>query len=227
MFYRIIDFLSEHHLPHDAGDFRLIDRVIINQLVSIGRQQPYLRGAIASFGFKQTGLPYDRKSRQYGRSKFNLSKLFGLALDGILSHSLVPLRIAIFVGLVVSVLASFGAAYYLFVKLFLPNDWPVGLASSSILILFSIGLNATFLGIIGEYIGRIYKETLKFPPVIIDHVIDHSANRGKPLQPSPFVARTEKMNPGMHAPKLDDDKANVAFNAFTEPSGTDGSHTQD
>ena len=108
LFYRVIDFLSEHHLPHDAGDFRLIDRVIINQLVSIGRQQPYLRGAIASFGFKQTGLPYHRNSRQYGISKFNFSKLFGLALDGILSHSLVPLRIAIFVGLVVSVLASPG-----------------------------------------------------------------------------------------------------------------------
>lgn len=172
-FYRLIDFLSEDRLPHDAGDFRLIDRCIIDQLRSVVDPYPYLRGLIATMGFRQIGIIYDRSQRERGSSKFDLWKLFALAADGILHHSVVPLRLATFLGLFISAASVAGAVYYLVAKLFFPVDWPTGLASTSILVLFSLGLNALLLGIMGEYIGRIYKNVKYQPLTITEAVIDH------------------------------------------------------
>lgn len=174
-FYRVIDYLSEDELPHDAGDFRLVDRVVLDELKSVHDQQPYLRGMITAMGFRQTGVPYDRSARTRGQSKFNLPKLVGLALDGILHHSTVPLRIASLLGLAITTVAVIGALYYLVARLFFRTDWPEGLASGSILTLFSIGMNALLLGIIGEYIGRIYKNVKRMPFTIIEAAIDHQA----------------------------------------------------
>lgn len=188
-FYRLVDYLSEDELPHDAGDFRLVDRCILNELRTIHDQQPYLRGMIAAMGYKQIGVPYDRAARERGQSKFNLVRLTGLALDGILHHSVIPLRIATMFGAVMSVLALLGALYYLIARIF-REDWPTGLASSSILILFSIGMNALLLGIIGEYIGRIYKNGKLVPFTIIEAKIDHAPDdvvdevRIEPAEPS-------------------------------------------
>lgn len=178
VFYRIIDALSEDHLPHDAGDFRLIDRAILDELRTIEDQQPYLRGTISAMGFKQIGVLYDRSARERGSSKFTMSKLFGLAMDGILHHSTVPLRLASFVGFAVTTFALVGALYYIVARLFFRSDWPVGLASSSILMLLSIGMNALLLGIMGEYIGRIYKNVKRMPFTIVEAAIDH---RGAPV----------------------------------------------
>jgi len=171
-FYRFIDYLSEDELPHDAGDFRLIDRCILDELKSIHDQQPYLRGMISAMGYRQIGVPYDRAARERGKSKFNLTRLVGLAFDGILHHSVVPLRIATVFGLLMSAAALLGALYYLIARLFFREDWPEGLASGSILILFSIGMNALLLGIIGEYIGRIYKNVKRMPFTIVEAAID-------------------------------------------------------
>lgn len=172
LFYRLIDLLSEEALPKDAGDFRLIDRCILDQLKELRDQHPYLRGTIAAMGFRQIGVPYDRDARTHGASKFNLVRLVGLALDGILQHSIVPLRIAIFIGALMFTVAVAGGLYYLAQKLFLPVDWPQGFASTTLLILLSMGVNALLLGIIGEYIGRIYKNVKQGPIVIIQDVID-------------------------------------------------------
>jgi polyisoprenyl-phosphate glycosyltransferase len=174
-FYRLVDYLSEETLPHDAGDFRLVDRCVLDQLKLVSDQQPYLRGLIASMGFRQTGIVYDRSAREFGSSKFNLVRLFGLALDGILQHSVIPLRIATFLGLIMSGLAALGAIYYLLAKLFFGADWPPGVATSTLLTLLSIGMNALLLGIIGEYIGRIYKNVKRMPITISEAVIDHGA----------------------------------------------------
>ncbi|MBV9113254.1 MAG: glycosyltransferase family 2 protein [Hyphomicrobiales bacterium] len=171
-FYRLIDALSEDTLPHDAGDFRLIDRRVIEELRHVRDQQPYLRGLIAAMGFRQIGIPYNRASRERGSSKFSFWRLLGLALDGILHHSIVPLRLATAVGFVMCGLAFLGALYFLIARTF-GADWPEGWASLSVLVLFSIGLNALLLGIIGEYIGRIFKNVRPMPLVIIDDVIDH------------------------------------------------------
>jgi dolichol-phosphate mannosyltransferase len=170
----MVDFLSEDELPHDAGDFRLIDRCILDELQTIHDQQPYLRGMIAAMGYRQIGVPYDRSARERGSSKFNLFALVNLALDGILHHSVVPLRLATFFGMIMSAVALLGAFYYILARLFFREDWPVGLASSSILILFSIGLNALLLGIIGEYVGRIYKNVKRMPFTIVEAKIDQA-----------------------------------------------------
>jgi len=185
LFYRLIDALSEDHLPHDAGDFRLIDRVILDELRGMADQQPYLRGTISAMGFRQIGVPYDRSARERGSSKFTLSKLVALALDGILHHSTVPLRLASFVGFGVTTVALLGAVYYIIARLFFRSDWPVGLASSSILMLLSIGMNALLLGIIGEYIGRIYKNVKQMPFTIVEAVIDH-AGAASPVAYAPY-----------------------------------------
>src|SRR5262249_30727799 len=93
LFYRLIDSLREDDLPLDAGDFRLVDRRILDEVIKIEDYQPYLRGTIASLGFEQIGISYERAERKRGESKFSFRALIGLAMDGILNHSVVPLRI--------------------------------------------------------------------------------------------------------------------------------------
>ena len=128
IFYRLIDALSEDALPHDAGDFRLIDRRVIEELRHVRDQQPYLRGLIAAMGFRQIGVPYNRAARERGSSKFGFWRLVGLALDGILHHSTVPLRLATAVGFVMCGLAFLGALYFLIARSF-GAEWPEGWAS--------------------------------------------------------------------------------------------------
>jgi dolichol-phosphate mannosyltransferase len=178
MFYRLVDFLSEDRLPHDAGDFRLIDRCILDQLRSSTDQQPYLRGMIAAMGFRQVGLVYDRTSRMRGHSKFDFWRLLRLAVDGILHHSIIPLQLAMIVGIAVFLLAFAGTIYFVVAKIFFRTDWPVGLASLHVLILLSMGLNAIFLGIIGEYLGRIFKNVKQTPLTIVEAVVDHAGLTG-------------------------------------------------
>lgn len=174
VFYRLIDLLSEDHLPHDAGDFRLVDRRVIDVLRRIEDQKPYLRGTLAALGFDQKGVVYDRTGRQRGESKFSLRDLFGLALDGILSHSIVPLRAATYTGLVISVLTLIALVGYGVGRVFLGKEWPAGFATTRILILLSLSLNALFLGIIGEYVGRIYQQVHRRPLTIVEHRIDRA-----------------------------------------------------
>lgn len=184
VFYRLINMLSEDHLPLDAGDFRLVDRSVLNELKNIDDSQPYLRGAIAAMGFKQIGVPYDRAKRTLGESKFSFSDLLGLAIDGILNHSIVPLRIATYTGLVVSTLTFFAMGIYAIGKFLLGQNWPAGFATTTVLLLLSISLNALFLGIIGEYLGRIYKQVKKrsltiIEKQIIDGEVIYTAQRGE------------------------------------------------
>ncbi len=168
IFYRLIDSLSEDELPLDAGDFRLLDRRVLEELRNFEDYQPYLRGTVASLGFDQVGIPYNRAERVRGESKFSFRELMGLALDGILNHSVVPLRIATYLGLAVSVLTLLAILGYATGRLFFGANWPPGFASIIILVLGSLGLNALFLGIIGEYLGRIYKQVKRRPLTIIE-----------------------------------------------------------
>ena len=172
LFYRLVDALSEDQLPHDAGDFRLVDRKILEELRRIDDYQPYLRGSIAALGFRQIGVPYDRNERLRGRSKFSLRDLVALALDGILNHSIVPLRISTYTGLIVSVITFLGLIFYGIARLTFGREWPAGFTTITSLILLSLSLNALFLGIIGEYLGRIYKQIKKKPLTIIERQID-------------------------------------------------------
>jgi glycosyltransferase involved in cell wall biosynthesis len=175
VFYRLIDSLSEDDLPLDAGDFRLVDRRVLDELKTVDDYQPYLRGTVAALGFSQVGIPYDRSERVRGESKFSFGELVGLALDGILNHSVVPLRIATYLGLAVSVVTLVAVVGYAAGRLFFGANWPPGFATVIVLILASLSLNALFLGIIGEYLGRIYKQVKRRPLTIIEREIDSAA----------------------------------------------------
>ncbi len=166
LFYRTINLLAEHPLPVDTGDFRLIDRCIIDVLARTPASSPYLRGEIARMGFAQTGIPYDRAKRQFGRSKFPLRAMMGLAIDGIISQSIVPLRLATYTGLVMSLLTFLAIIGYVVTRVFFDVDWPPGFTTITVLVLLSISLNALFLGIIGEYLARIYRQVSSHHTVI-------------------------------------------------------------
>ena len=167
-FYKLIDLLSEDDLPRDAGDFRLVSRRIVELLGQVDDYHPYLRGLIASLGFEQLGIPYDRARRTSGESKFSIPRLIGLAVDGILVHSVIPLRIATFVGLAMSLVMMLGILGYGLSRLVFGVDWPAGFATTTVLLLLGITLNGLFLGIIGEYLGRLYQQAKKRPITIIE-----------------------------------------------------------
>lgn len=169
--YWVIDKISEHPIPRDVGDFRLITRKVIQSLAQIKTASPYLRGMIAGLGFNQTGIPYDRDARTVGESKFNVSRLVRLGLTAVFNHSTVPLRAASFLGAFILAVSILGALYYVILKVLHP-EFPQGLASIHILVLFGIGLNSFLLGIIGEYLLRIYLVLRAEPVAIVEQSLN-------------------------------------------------------
>lgn len=178
LFYRVIRILSEDDLPVDSGDFRLLDRAVVDVLGRSRTAFPYLRGEIAGMGFRQEGLVYDRNARERGTSKFPLRAMIALALDGIVAQSVVPLRLASYLGLAVTLLTMFVAAGYLLARLFFDVSWPQGFATTTLLLLLGISLNALFLGIIGEYLARIYKQVSGRSDVIVEAELGNPMARG-------------------------------------------------
>lgn len=167
-FYAFIDMLSDDDLPRDAGDFRLIDRVVIEVLRRSYDAAPYIRGAIAATGFKQVGFEYERDDRTSGQSKFQWRHMIQLAVDGVLNHSIRPLQLATYVSIAIAVVAPLMIVGYLVGRLLLGQDWPAGFASLALLQIAAIFLNAVFLGIIGAYVGRIFRQSKQAPFVIIE-----------------------------------------------------------
>ena len=204
IFYRLIDALSEDHLPHDAGDFRLVDRQLLDVLRRIKDNRPYLRGTLATLGFQQKGVVYDRSSRARGESKFSFGDLLGLALDGILSQSIVPLRVATYTGLGIALLTFLAVVSYAVARLVWGAQWPAGFATTTILILFSVSLNGLFLGIIGEYLGRIYHQARRGPLTIIQERIDAAPTKRR-------KRAEQKTADGGRGPLLDGPKAETAL----------------
>ncbi len=189
-FYRVINALSEDHLPLDAGDFRLVSRRVIEALDEVDDYHPYLRGAIASFGFDQVGVTYDRSARKRGESKLKLRKLISLGTDGILFHSVIPLRIAMWVGLIMTTIMLFGIGTYIYGKTVLNDQLPPGLATTVVLIMTGIILNALFLGIIGAYVGRIYQQVKRRPFTIISERLGYDAAVASTSQPNDEIGET-------------------------------------
>lgn len=173
-FYRMIDWLSEDPLPRDAGDFRLIDRAIIEVLRNAYDATPYLRGTIAATGFEQVGFEYERSSRTSGETKFNWRALFGLAADGVMNHSVKPLQLATIAALFVSLAAAIAIVGYTIGRLAFAADWPPGFTTLALIQLIGISLNALFLGIIGSYVGRLFRQTKRSPVVVVEKSTDKS-----------------------------------------------------
>jgi len=156
LFYSIINFLSPNHLPHSTGEFRLIDKIVVEQLKLLRDENIYLRGTIASFGFRQKGIEYHRRERKQGKSKFPLRTMISFAVNSIISQSIMPLRIATFSGIIIATITLLSIIYFFITRIFAEANWPAGFTTTTILILFAISFNALLMGVIGEYLGRIY-----------------------------------------------------------------------
>ena len=164
-FYRVMKVFTNIEMPLDAGDFRLIDRKVIDSLKSMQERNKFLRGLIVWTGYSQIGIPFRRDARNAGTTKYTTLKMFKLAFDGIFSFSNIPLRFATIFGLLVSVLSFLLAIYALYLKF--SNIAVPGWTSLLLTILFIGGVQLMTIGIIGEYLGRIYDEVKMRPLYII------------------------------------------------------------
>lgn len=165
-FYRLIGRLSDVTVPADTGDFRLMDREVVNALVAMPERDRFVRGMVAWLGFRQEPVYYRRAARLAGDTKYPLKRMLRFATDGILSFSVVPLRLAIYMGLAASGLALVGIIYALVLRLF-TDVWVTGWTLLFIAILFLGGVQLLFLGVIGEYLGRIYGEVKRRPLYVV------------------------------------------------------------
>lgn len=165
-FYRLINRLSETPIPLDTGDFRLMDRVVVDALIAMPERDRFLRGMVSWVGFRQIAVPYQRAPRLAGKSKYPLFKMLRFAFDGVTSFSIVPLRLATWAGITASGVAMLGILYAFIVRLFTRN-WVQGWAALFIAVLFIGGIQLLCLGIIGEYVGRIYGESKRRPLYLV------------------------------------------------------------
>lgn len=165
-FYRLIGKLSETPIPLDTGDFRLMDRRVVEALLSMPERDRFVRGMVSWLGFSQIAVPYHRAARAAGTTKFSLFKMLRFATDGIVSFSISPLRLATWMGFAASGLAIFAILFAIFERFF-GSGLVKGWTSTMIAILFIGGVQLICLGIIGEYIGRIYGESKRRPLYIV------------------------------------------------------------
>jgi dolichol-phosphate mannosyltransferase len=180
LFYRLVAALSDDPLPIDAGEFRLVDRRILDELRGIEDASPYVRGLISAMGFSQVGFEYDRAARVAGGSKFPFRAMLGLAVDGVLNHSLVPLRLASLLSFLLGSVTFLFIFVYLIGRLAFGQDWPAGFATTTILLLASITLNAMFMGIVGEYVGRLFMQAKNRPRPIVERELNPPGARPFP-----------------------------------------------
>jgi len=171
-FYRLMAKLSDVRLPLDSGDFSLMSRRVVENLRRMPEHHRYLRGMRTWVGFKQTGIPVERDKRYAGDSKYSWMRLLKLASDGIFAFSIVPIRAAAILGALTIVLASIYSLAAIYAKL-IWKESPKGFTAEVVLLTFLAGILLLFLGIIGEYVGRIYEETKARPHYIVGRIIGH------------------------------------------------------
>ncbi len=169
-FYRFLDSMTDVKLPVDVGDFRLIDRKVCDAMKCLPERSRYVRGLVSWVGFKQTSVEYHREKRFAGETKYPLKKMLKLAGDGIFSFSYKPLKLATFIGMLVSV-CSFIYLVVVLIQRFVKNDIVSGWASSIAVTLFLNGVMLIVIGIMGEYVGRIYEEVKARPLYIIGELM--------------------------------------------------------
>lgn len=173
LFYRFIRRLSSVDLPLDVGDFRLIDRKVVDALARMPEQDRYLRGMISWLGFKTAEVPFQRDERVAGESKYPLRAMIRLALNGVLGFSDIPLRLALWFGMTISVLALLFGLYIL-ASWFFNDNVVQGWTSTVLVLTFLGGIQLLMLGIVGLYIGRIHNEVKRRPLYFIDPELDAS-----------------------------------------------------
>lgn len=170
-FYKILRALSDIEIPLDTGDFCVMKKIVVEKMLSLPEKNPFLRGIRAWVGFKQIGVEYERSKRIEGESGYTLKKLFKIASDGIFSFSNIPLKLITFIGglgLSITVLYSI----YILSKFFMYGVEAPGFVSTILFIMFFGSLNLICMGIIGEYISRIYAESKDRPHSIVEKTIN-------------------------------------------------------
>ncbi|HEX8593761.1 MAG TPA: glycosyltransferase family 2 protein [Pseudomonas sp.] len=169
-FYKLHNRISDIDIPADVGDFRLMDRKVVEALKTLPETRRFMKGLFAWVGFRTTTVEYKVAPREHGTTSFNTWKLWNFALEGITSFSSAPLRIWTYLGCAVSALSFVYAAYLLIKTIFFGADTP-GYASIMITVLFASGVQLIGIGVLGEYVGRIFAESKKRPVYIVRDVI--------------------------------------------------------
>ncbi|CAI3808640.1 Prophage bactoprenol glucosyl transferase [Pseudomonas sp. MM221] len=175
-FYFLLNCISQIRIEKNVGDFRLLDRKVVEVIKSMPEQQLFMKGMLSWPGFKTSVVEYERSSRSAGKSRFNGWKLWNLALDGITSFSTLPLRLWTYVGGAIALLALVSAAWQVIDKWLYGNPVP-GYPSMMTAILFLGGVQLIGIGVLGEYIGRIYMEAKHRPRYVIKEIVTYKAPR--------------------------------------------------
>ena len=170
LFYRVFNKMSETPIPENVGDYRLMDRRVIDAIKKLPEKDRFMKGLFCWPGFSNTTIEFERQERAEGDSKFNYWKLWNFALNGITSFSTLPIRLGVYVGLLIS-LAAFVYGMIILLKTLITGIDVPGYASLMMVVLFLGGVQLTFMGLMGEYIGRIYKEVKNRPIYLVDKVL--------------------------------------------------------
>lgn len=169
-FYRLIGRMSRTSIPENTGDFRLMDRVVVEAVKRLPERTRFMKGVLSWVGFPTVQVYYDRPHRAVGESRFNFRSLWNLAMDGIFSFTTLPLQVWTYLGAFISIL-SFGYAIFLSIRTMISGSDVPGYASLMVAVLFMGGIQLTSLGVIGEYVGRIYRETKRRPLFIVEETV--------------------------------------------------------
>jgi dolichol-phosphate mannosyltransferase len=181
LFYRLIRRITKIDIPLDTGDFRLMDRRVVKAIRSMPERNRFLRGMVPWVGFRQTGISYERASRFAGESKFSsVKQMLPFALDAITSFSYLPLQLATYLGFFMAALAGLAIVAVVLLRLLGPSAPLLGQATTLVAVLFLGGVQLICLGIIGEYLGRIYDEVKGRPLYLIDQLWGFDDGDGRP-----------------------------------------------
>lgn len=189
-FYRVFERFGETPLPEGAGDFRLLDRKAVDALCAMGERARFSKGLYAWVGFRSIGVEFTVAERLHGATKFNYRKLFHFAFDGISSFSTVPLKIATYFGVLIAALAASAALFYVLRTLLFGSDLP-GFPTLVVSIMFFSGIQLISLGMIGEYVGRIFAEVKRRPLYLVGDTIGLDQGAGTASQGVTEVPRSK------------------------------------
>lgn len=176
-FYNTIGKMSRVPIPSNTGDFRLLDRQVVEALKQLPERTRFMKGLFAWVGFKQTSVMFDRQPRLKGKTTWNYWKLWNFAIDGITSFSVLPLKIWVYIGFFISLISFVYASFLIIRTLIYGIDWP-GYPSLMVAILFFGGIQLLTIGILGEYLGRVYEEVKRRPLYLVREIYGIESTKG-------------------------------------------------
>ena len=183
-FYRFMNYISDLKIPNDTGDFRLLSRKAVDAFLAMPERNRFLRGMLTWVGFRQEPVYFQRAARKAGTTKFPFRASLRLALNGVISFSIYPLRLATWIGFLTSGLALLAIIYALITRIF-TDDWVPGWTFTIIIILFLGGIQLLIIGILGEYMGRIYDEVKQRPLYLVKEQLGFSTTARSAVHKSP------------------------------------------